>query len=129
MREIKEWVEEINSKEFQYRLDKKYILTYCPKKKFFFWGIFKRLETIQLTLGFTPKRFFTFKLGERRGVIADFSNLSDREFMILLGRLALVEIRHYTLGTTYSEKEGRLFLYIPIGSNPYSDYAKLIGEN
>lgn len=86
-------------------------------KKFFFWGIFTSEKTIERRLGQKPKSMEKHKLGEIRGVIADFSHLTDDEFYIILGKLALIEasynLRLCYINPTIKGKREYANIYVP----------------
>ena len=67
-----------------------------------------------------------YTLGEIKGVIADFSHLTDDEFYILLGKLALIEasynLRLCVINPTVKGKREYANIYVP--SNEESRFHK-----
>jgi hypothetical protein len=91
-------------------------------KRFFFWGIFKNLDIIKRKLNVIPSYFidgYLEGIKEIKGKICSFENLSNKEFLQLLGKLALIEKDFYILSICGAKdvKKNKLFVcyyYIPI---------------
>ena len=84
--------------------------------KVFFWGIFKNIEEIKERIGIEPDEFIDAELvtGYRwsdivlKGKLAIWRNRPEKEYYEILGRLSLVEIRHYLLDVGYAKvKNGK----------------------
>ena len=66
-------------------------------KKFFFWGRNKNKHSLINRLGVEPKRILDATFGILKGKLVDYENLSDKEFITVLGKLANIEWCYYTL--------------------------------
>lgn len=93
-------------------------------KKFFFWGIFKSKKTIISFLdGVEPISFKKHTLGKVQGMIADFSNLSNDEFITVLGKLALIE-HDYNLCICVLSFDRLEYAYIYVPSTTNHDFRR-----
>jgi len=87
-------------------------------KAFFFWGRNRSKELLIERVKEVPIRFIDARYGKLTGKLADFSNLSDEEFLMVLGRLACIEWCYYTLNkisvVTDEKKYDYAWIYVEI---------------
>lgn len=66
-------------------------------KRMFFWGRFTDEHTLLDYLQKKPKSFRNAIFGKLKGKLADYTNLTDEEFLLLLGKLAIRERLWYVV--------------------------------
>jgi len=98
-------------------------------KTFFFWGRNKNKKTLIERLGVKPRKFIDARFGKLEGKLADYSNLSDEEFIVVLGKLASIEWCYYTLNkirVRTSENKGcQAWVYVEM---PYNLITKRLDD-